>query len=76
MDRAVTVTTTRRQAPVAASIGVLLEDLLSKAAALDDNAWEDGCPVDHALINQWDRQVNQIRRFLESAGKARPIAQD
>lgn len=63
---------THRQMPVTHEIDDLIEDLVVKVSALDDNAWDEGVPVPHSLINEWMRQLERVQRTLRNAGVAHP----
>lgn len=56
-----------RQAPVVARLSELLEHAAYSAAALSDNAIEDGHPLDAEAVIALRRQVNAIDRFILAA---------
>lgn len=56
-----------RQAPVVAALAALLEQAAACAAALGDNAAEDGYPLAADAVLTLRRQLNQIDRFVLAA---------
>ena len=56
-----------RNTPVAHRVTECLDHLASYAAALADNAMEDGHPVPAELVEAWRWQLQQISRNLTAA---------
>lgn len=60
---------TTRNAPVAHRVTECLDHLHSYAAALVDNAMEDGQPVPDDLIEAWRFQIHRIQEAITTAGR-------
>ena len=56
-----------RQAPVVAALCDLLEQAASRAAALSDNAFEDGHPLDSTAVISLRQQVRAIDLLILQA---------
>jgi hypothetical protein len=57
----------RRQLPVVLEIDTIIEGLKSKAAALEDNAFEDHLSVPFGTVAAWLRDLDRIQRHLRAA---------
>jgi hypothetical protein len=57
-------TLTTRQQPVAAEFDQQLENLSAVAAAIADNAFEDGAAVDSATAWGWIGQLDKIKESV------------
>ena len=58
---------TPRQQPVATALDKLLADAEATAKAIEDNAREDGKPVDYLAISNWRRRIYAIAAALTNA---------
>jgi hypothetical protein len=63
------ITHTPRQAPVAAVMAHLLDQAEATARAIEDNAAEDGAPLDDAVARAWVNQLDMIAGVLTRASK-------
>lgn len=57
----------RRQLPVVLQADDLIQQLLSKSAALEDNAHEDHLSLPFATVKPWLRDLQRIERHLKGA---------
>ena len=57
-------TLTTRQQPVAAEFEQQLENLSAVAAAIADNAFEDGAAVDSATAWEWIERLDKIKNSV------------
>ena len=62
-------THTPRQQPVAAVMAHLLDQAEATARAIENNACEDGEPIDDALARLWINQLDMIAGVLTRASK-------
>ena len=67
------ITHTPRQRPVAAALDQLLADAEARAAAIEDNARDDGVPVDAIAVHNWCLRLNRIAAALHTASDKRAI---
>ena len=65
---------TPRQQPVAAALDQLLADAEARARAMEDNARDDGVPVDAIAVRNWCLRLNCIAAALHTASDKRAIS--
>jgi hypothetical protein len=63
------ITHTPRQAPVAAVMAYLLDQAEVTARAIEDNACEDGEPLDDAVARAWINRLNVIAGVITRVSK-------
>ena len=63
-------THTPRQAPVAAVMAFLLDQAEATACAIEDNACEDGEPLDDESARAWINRLDLIAGVITRASKA------
>ena len=61
---------TPRQQPVAAVMAFLLDQAEATARAIENNACEDGEPIDDAVARLWINHLDMISELLNRASKA------
>jgi hypothetical protein len=57
----------RRQLPVVLEVDELIQKLLSKVSAMEDNAHEDHGSVPFATVKPWLRDLQRVERHLKGA---------
>ena len=62
-----TINHTPRQQPVAEALDQLLADAEATARAIEDNAREDGRPVDALAVSNWRSRIYRISSALTNA---------
>ena len=66
------ITHSPRQQPVATALDKLLADAEATARAIEDNAREDGRPVDPLALNNWLGRIYRITSALANASTPTP----
>ena len=64
-----TITHTPRQAPVAAVMAHLLDQAEATARAIENNATEDGAPLDDESARAWINRLHMIAGVITRASK-------
>jgi hypothetical protein len=62
-----TITHSPRQQPVATALDQLLADAEATARAIEDNAYEDGRPVDALAVSNWRSRLYRISSAITNA---------
>jgi hypothetical protein len=69
-----TITHSPRQQPVANALDQLLADAEATARAIEDNAHEDGQPVDSLAVSNWRSRLYRISSALTNASTPAPAS--
>jgi hypothetical protein len=69
-----TITHTPRQQPVAAALDHLLSEAEAIARAIEDNAREDGQPVDVLAVRNWRSRIYRISSAITNASIPGPAS--
>ena len=68
------ITHSPRQQPVANALDKLLADAEATARAIEDNAREDGRPVDPLALTNWRSRIYRITSALTNASTPAPAS--